>query len=150
MENYDLALKLIFTIKKLKKLNMHKFHNCNITSSQISMLHQIYYKNLSLEKPITVSQISKDNHQTLSATTQIINSLDKEGYIKRGVDKDDRRIIRTTLTKKGTAYIKDHHDKLLIYTQNIITKIGQEQTYKFIEIIEQIISTNMECDSKND
>lgn len=150
MENYDLALKLMSTIKKLKKLNMNKLHNCNITSSQMSMLHQIYYKNLSLEKPITVSQISKDSHQTLSATTQIINSLDKEGYIKREIDKDDRRIIRITLTKKGTDYIKEHHDKLLIYTQNIITKIGQEQTYKFIEIIEQIISTNMEGDSKND
>ena len=81
MENYDLALKLMATFKKLKRLNMHKLNNCNITSSQMSMLHQIYYKNLSFEKPITVSQISKDNHQTLSATTQISNNLDKEDYI---------------------------------------------------------------------
>lgn len=150
MEDYDLAVKLLTTFKKMRKMNVHRIKDCTLTSSQMYMLHHIYHKNKHLEKPTTVSQISKESNQTLSATTQIINSLDKEGYIKREIDKDDRRIIRITLTDKGKQHMKDQHDKMLEYVQGIVEKIGQEQTIQFIDIIEKIISEDLEGDKKND
>ncbi|MCI0502392.1 MAG: MarR family transcriptional regulator [Fusobacteria bacterium] len=150
MENKDLAIKLIDTMRRFKKINMKNFNKCHLTSGQISMLHQIYYKNMKLEKPITVSQISKESQHTLSATTQIINNLDKEGYITRATDQDDRRIIRITLSEKGEKFILEHHKKLISYTNDIIETIGQEQAVIFIEIIEKIIKAKEEEDKKDD
>ena len=150
MENKDLAIKLIDTMRRFKKINMKNFNKCHLTSGQISMLHQIYYKNMKLEKPITVSQISKESLQTLSATTQIINILDKEGYISRATDQDDSRIIRITLSEKGEKFILEHHEKLISYTNDIIETIGQEQAVIFIEIIEKIIKAKEEEDKKDD
>ena len=150
MEKKDLAIKLIDTMRRFKKINMKKFNNCSLTSGQISMLHQIYYKNMRLEKPITVSQISKESQQTLSATTQIINNLDKEGYITRATDQADRRIIRITLSEKGEKFILEHHKKLISYANDIIETIGHDQAVIFIEIIEKIIKAKEEEDKEND
>lgn len=148
--NSDLAIKLMETLRKLRHVKVHNEDECKLTSGQMFMLHLIYSKNKSLEKPLTVSQISSVTTNSLSATTQIVSYLDKIGYTKREIDNDDRRIIRVTLTKKGEEYLIKHRNSILDYVKKIIETIGRDETIVFIGIMEKIISINMEDNIKND
>jgi DNA-binding MarR family transcriptional regulator len=58
---------------------------------------------------------------TPSRVTNLLNSLEKKGYVVREISSQDRRIIKISLTTKGesfatniqTKYVKFHEDILL-------------------------------------
>jgi len=62
---------------------------------------------LSRQDGLTQSQISEFLAKDKAAITRLLNALEKEGLVKRGHDKEDRRIVRSRLTAKGKMAIEE-------------------------------------------
>jgi DNA-binding MarR family transcriptional regulator len=80
-------------------------------------------------------------HETLSvskaAVSQMLGSLEKRGYIRREIDRDNRRKIIITLTKKGNSAIdkgQKHMDGLMA---SIIERFGEEDIRDFVRLLDR-------------
>ncbi|WP_232699854.1 MarR family winged helix-turn-helix transcriptional regulator [Brevibacillus daliensis] len=65
-----------------------------ITMPQISVLRKIK------EGPLTIGQLSKELYLSYSTVSGIVDRLEREEYIERVRDKEDRRVIWIKITDK--------------------------------------------------
>lgn len=70
-----------------------------------------------------------------STITPIITSLEEKGYVLRNIDKEDRRNIYISLTKKGEEYTLNMLKGLLDNLNEYIKFMGIEDTNEFIRLI---------------
>ncbi len=80
----------------------------------------------------TVSEIQSKLHITKSAISQMMNSLEKKGYIKREIDKADRRKVIVTLTKVGKEVWKETKESADNNLEEFISRLGDEKTKQLI------------------
>jgi DNA-binding MarR family transcriptional regulator len=78
-------------------------------------------------------------HETLSvskaAVSQMLGSLEKRGYIRREIDRDNRRKIIITLTKKGKAAIDTGQKCLDDLMASIIERFGAKDMRDFVQTL---------------
>ncbi len=53
-----------------------------------------------------MTDLAHEMNTTLGNVTTIVERIVKEGYLERGSDPDDRRIVRVALTNKGKTFMK--------------------------------------------
>jgi DNA-binding MarR family transcriptional regulator len=92
-------------------------------------------------------------HETLAvskaAVSQMLSSLEKRDYIQRETDRDNRRKIIITLTKKGKAAVdiaEKNMDALLLC---IIERFGEEDSRNLVRLLDRFAETVDEAMSKN-
>ena len=56
----------------------------------------------------TISQVGEKLHLTPGTMTSMADRLIRKGYVERIRDKDDRRIVRLRLTKRGRVLYRAH------------------------------------------
>lgn len=56
------------------------------------------------------NELSEAMSLTTSTSTRMIDSLVKEGFVERGQDRFDRRLVVVRLTQKGKKLTKDIRD----------------------------------------
>ena len=149
-DNKEIAIKLMDTLRKFKKMAFLTKCNNDLTPGQIGMLHLIYHQGNNEIKGISVSQLSELSQQTPSGVTQAINFLENKELVTRTIDEDDRRIMRVRLTPTGLKQVKEHHQNLLNLSYDFIENLGQEKISTFIEILEDMIAYGERINKKDD
>lgn len=87
---------------------------------------------------IGISEVQEVLHITKSAISQMMNSLEKKGFIQRKIDKEDRRKIIVTLTQAGKNILKETKESANENLGKIISNLGEENTKQFIELLNQV------------
>jgi DNA-binding MarR family transcriptional regulator len=70
-----------------------------------------------------------------AAVSQTLGSLEKKGYIERGIDRNNRRKILITLTESGAAALQNSTDTLDALTASLITRFGEADTANLITLV---------------
>lgn len=123
-----LAENLITFIPFIHRKLMKDFPIIGISKQQMFLLHHISHHN---EKPM--SYYSEKMMIPKSNLTIITDKLIEEGFIERGFDQRDRRIIILKITEKGSAYllefkkkvIKEMEMKLSVYSDSNINRLNE-------------------------
>lgn len=149
-ENKELAIKMMDTLRRFKKVGFHTKCNNDLAPGQIGMLHLIYHQGNNDIKGISVRELSILSQQTPSGVTQAINFLVNKELVTRTIDEDDRRIMRVKLTPLGLKQVKEHHQNLLNLSNEFIENLGQEKISTFIEILEEMIAYGERNNKKDD
>lgn len=87
---------------------------------------------------INVSQISNKLQVTSPTVTELIKSLSGKGYIERYTDARDKRVVDIKLTDKGEKFVQKvtaYYDTLF---SGLIERLGEEQSGKLIELLDQV------------
>jgi DNA-binding MarR family transcriptional regulator len=87
-----------------------------LSARQIETLERLFH---SPDCSLTPAQIAEGVHLTRSAMTSNLDSLERKGYLTRATHKDDRRMVKVTLSKAGVDYC----EKQLPVRYRDITKI---------------------------
>ncbi|UVI28448.1 MarR family winged helix-turn-helix transcriptional regulator [Paenibacillus spongiae] len=83
---------------------------------------------------IKVSELSEILHITMPSVSQMINGLEEKGYVKRVTTKNDRRVVYLTLDVEGEAALKKAKNAFLSYTNELVARLGHEETEQFITL----------------
>ncbi|MGZ9583131.1 MarR family winged helix-turn-helix transcriptional regulator [Paenibacillus marinisediminis] len=83
---------------------------------------------------IKVSELSEILHITMPSVSQMINGLEEKGYVKRVTTKNDRRVVYVTLDVEGEAALKRAKKAFLNFTDEIVTRLGHEETEQLITL----------------
>ena len=104
-----------------------------------------------------VSDLPKHMMISKPAMSQLLNGLEKKGYISREIDKSDRRKISAALTPKGEEILgvtKDYADKML---DTVIARFGEENLLQLLalftrltDILEEVRQEMLNNDDKGD
>ncbi len=127
--DYSNALSAIF----LDDLNS----NLNNEFADLSTKQQVILELLRTQTR-TINEISQYFSITASAASQIISKLEKQEYVKREINPDNRREILVHLGKKGQQFIKmgDENQKFII--EKYYAKLPVEDLEKLLDIHEKL------------
>jgi len=67
--------------------------------------------------------------------TDILNTLEKKGMIRREKDPEDRRRVLVMITPKGIRNVTERREQIRIQYSGLYEALGQEDTIKLIELL---------------
>lgn len=89
---------------------------------------------------IQISVLSLAANMSKPAVSQALNSLEDRGLIERFSCKGDRRAVYVTMTDKGTAIMAQGWKTFISLMDCVEKKMGEENTEKLVELVEQFIN----------
>ncbi|HDR4601663.1 MULTISPECIES: MarR family winged helix-turn-helix transcriptional regulator [Bacillus] len=119
-----------YTIDRLIFKHYKQYLNIGITTQQVVVLDIVY-----VAKRSTVGEIAMEMNISSSAVSQLIAKLEKNQYIKREINLQNRREIFITLDEKGVEYFS----KQDYVKQQISDKIYSKLTSKDVNQLERIV-----------
>ena len=110
----------------------------NITNSQWFVLCII-----DEDSAFGIKHISKMLSISSSAATQLVNGLEKKGYVIRATNRQDRRGLNLTLSKQGKKQIMVIRKRHMQMVEDLFKPLSNEDLHQYlklqIKILEQII-----------
>ena len=135
----DLSHDLFQILKRFLHLDLKLKLIDGLTRSEQELLIMLVMNFDETKKVSTVTEISNLLQITAAGVTQLINPLEKAGFIERLPDPHDRRIVRIGLTDKGKSesavLIRDAEEKMVA----LANLLGEEDSRTFLRLMVQVI-----------
>ena len=88
-------------IKSLQDYSQTVYSHFGITGPQLWVLKTLYQNG-----SLSLGELSKGMYLNPSTITGVIDRLEKNGFVLRGRNEIDRRVVKVQLTPKGTELVK--------------------------------------------
>ncbi|WP_045520432.1 MarR family winged helix-turn-helix transcriptional regulator [Neobacillus niacini] len=134
--DYSNALSSLF-LEDYKKLINDEF--ADLSTKQQVILELLRVKNR------TVNEISHFLSITASAASQLISKLEKQYYVKREINPDNRREIIVQLGEKGHRYNQMVEKNQLFIIEKYYAKLPKEDLEKLLDIHEKLYHIGVEA-----
>ena len=108
----------------------------NITNIQMFILGYIYENQN--DKDIYQKDIEKLLNIRRSTTTEILNVMEKNNFVKRIESPGDKRKKIITLSDKGEYYVREFEKSIFIVEKEILKGISNEEKDNFFCVLEKI------------
>ena len=122
------------SIFRFRKVGMAFSTKLDMHVGELFIMKKIAEDTAGSDHTVRVSDIQSSLFITKPAVSQMLNSLERKGYIKRGINTKDRRKIVITLTPEGLAVMdtmQEHADKK---TREVISRLGEENAKQLVEL----------------
>ena len=124
--------------EKLKSEFINAFLRLKETRSRFLVNGDVSWGELAVLKKLeadgNVNGICEMLHITKPAVTHMLNSFEKNGYITRSIDANDRRRIDIKLTGKGKELVKTHKKSYDGFLNLILTRFGESNIRDFVRL----------------
>ncbi|NLX94120.1 MAG: winged helix-turn-helix transcriptional regulator [Clostridiales bacterium] len=140
----DLRNRFVQTMLRFKKMGIVFPPELDIRMGELMVMKAIEGAAPSEGNDVFVSDIHSYHFMTKPAISQILNGLEEKKYVRRKIDKADRRKIAVTLTPKGKdilAQTKEFADDMI---GTVISRFGEDNTRQLIELFTQLTDVSEE------
>ena len=91
------------------------------------------------DKPgITMGELCERLYLACSTATDLIDRMEKNGYLERNRDTEDRRVIRLSITEKGQNIIDQVINARRRYVDSILKQLTQEEMDQLAQSLEKL------------
>lgn len=125
-------------IIRFRKFGIILPHTSDLNTTELVVMRGLEGNCPYSENNISISEVQDGLHITKSAISQMMNSLEKKGFIERKIDTEDRRKIVVTLTQAGKDILKETKESANYNLNEIISNLGDENTKQFIDLLNQV------------
>lgn len=133
--------------KRYKKRHLLEVNDHPPTKTQGKVLYYIYQV-ISRGEKIYQKDIEKKFTIRRSTATELLKSLEAEGYIVRKTSKEDARLKEISLTKKANEGINSLQSSLISYISVLKTGITKEEIETLLKILQKI-NANLEKEEQS-
>ncbi len=133
--NTELKDSLVRSIFRFKKVGFHFPPGTDLRLGELYVMRLIAENALDSAENVYAADIQNGLHVSRPAISQMLNSLEEKGYIRREIDGRDRRRLLLTLTAKGEKIMqvmKGHANRVIA---EIISRFGEENTTRLIGLL---------------
>lgn len=124
---------------------MRKQLNKLLSKGNLSIGEYLVLRNLSSdEKDVKASELSDILELSRPSITRILNELEQREYIKREIDRNDRRSVSIELTDSGREALEQANKRILDVAERLVISLGDSDTDKLIELIKKLTETYKE------
>lgn len=133
MEEIDLRIhgfmEKFMTLRRLMRRTQRKENN---TRFLLIIIHSIEEG-----KPVMVSQLSQKMEITNAASTQMVDSMVKHGWVSRTQDEHDRRIMWVELTDEGKRILNETYQESKRFMKGMFDYLGEEDVQNLDRILDK-------------
>jgi DNA-binding MarR family transcriptional regulator len=136
----DRALKeqLVNATLRFKRTGMMFSSGLDIHMGELIVMKAISSHISCSDRNVYVSDIQGSLYITKPAVSQLLNALEKKGYVRRRIDEDDRRKIAVTLTSKGRETLKRTTEDIDRMLGTVIVRLGEENARELIRLFTRL------------
>ena len=139
MEGPDLAIELMKTTGKLF-FGMKPGHNHirSMMHGEMFILDYLERKNCTAMP----GELSNMTGGSSARTAIALRNLEQKGYIRRDIDKADRRKIIVSLTDEGRKLTLEERGEILRRMRAIVDELGENDVREYIRIVGRIVEVS--------
>jgi len=141
LEKSELARGLMNIFKQVHKDFQHYLFKSIVPNQKMTPLFvMMRLKKASCNRNdgVRVSDIASSIGITVPAITQIITVLEKDGFIRRAMDPDDRRAVRVILTPEGEAMLEPAIRALDEVFISLIDYLGEDESKTLMKLLDRV------------
>jgi DNA-binding MarR family transcriptional regulator len=86
----------------------------------------------------TMGCLAKMLNLTMSAVTVIVDRMVKKGFVKRERSREDRRVVKVTLMKKGEDTIKGINKERRHMANELFSVLSEKERKEYLRLIEKV------------
>jgi len=109
---------------------------------QMPLAHMEALRFIQESKQVLMKDVADFLAITPPSATVLVNNLVSLGYVQRGADKSDRRIIRLSLTKKGHNVLQKGIKERCVKFKKLLTNLNKKEQLEFLHILKLMIKDN--------
>lgn len=126
-------------IGEMRRYLMQSKPFLGITHSEMTILHMIDICDRRGARAST-TWLSSRLGLTKSTVSQTLNSMEEKGWIRRGIDPDNRRQTLIDLTEAGKEKMEEVFQEGKVRIGKILETMGREDAERFIEMTEKFLA----------
>jgi DNA-binding MarR family transcriptional regulator len=130
--------KLLVALHSLKKSQTWFSSIGGISRGEYFLLHRIFHlaENAEENNPgAKITDLSKAVQMSRPAISQMLNSLEKKGYIERIMAKSDRRVVYVKLTETGSEQLAKNQQQFHFLFNQIVEELGSQDTAELVRLV---------------
>lgn len=89
------------------------------------------------EEGITAGEISRRTGIGTGGVANVLNMLEKKGYIERRMSPSDRRSVQVFLSDTGRDLVRAKQQEVITATARLLQRMGREDTEELIRLLEK-------------
>ena len=137
----------MFRLKKMMNRGLGRdLDNANITMSEFILMREVAENTKESYNPMALTEVREYLSVSKAAVSQMLNSLEKRGYLTREVDVNNRRNIIVVLTEVGQEVYQKKNQEFLDRFEKVIQGIGDTDISHFIAMINKMADAMGEQD----
>lgn len=150
----ELEEQLVRSIFQFKRLAATGFgmdimnSSSQLNMTELMLMNEIADNTVSSGNNVGISDVREYLSVSKPAVSQILNSLEKKGFILRDIDKRNRRNLIVTLTDAGRTVLESEFEKFNNKLKQIISFLGEEDVKKMIAIVNRMIEISNDLSDK--
>jgi DNA-binding MarR family transcriptional regulator len=133
-EHQKAALNILYTYNWITERTKEVFATEDITPQQFNILRILRGSH---PKPLSTLQIRERMLDKMSDTSRIVDRLISKGLVKKGICKDDRRLVDVMITDKGKKLL-ERLDARQEEMDNIISNISKKEAAILSDLLDKI------------
>lgn len=129
----------MFRLKKMMNYGLGRdTNNINITMSEYILMREVAENTKDVYNPSALTEVREYLSVSKAAVSQMLNSLEKRGYILREIDPNNRRNIIVILTEEGKNAYGKKNQEFYNRFEMVIQGIGEKDVSQFIAMINKM------------
>ena len=112
----------------------------SITVTQFTVLYFVWH----VKGDLSSAQLSRRFSMTPQSMNELIAVLQRKKLLKKAVDPAHKRILRISLTTKGTQLLKDCNTAIDHVEEELLAGLSKGDTEKFREFVGKILASGRE------
>lgn len=138
-EKQKLAMKtysrMINALESIETWLQDEYRRYGLTENQFIIMENLYYSG-----PLTLSDVVEKIAKSEANPTQVIDSLEKSGFIERHRSTKDRRYVLLFLTKSGSEKIAQHSDNHVKSITSLLKVLSTEEQGELSALCSKIVA----------
>jgi MarR family 2-MHQ and catechol resistance regulon transcriptional repressor len=135
-EHQKAALNILYTYNWITERTKEVFASEDITPQQFNILRILRGSH---PKPLSTLQIRERMLDKMSDTSRIVDRLIGKGLVKKGICKDDRRLVDVMITDKGKKLL-ERLDTRQEEMDDILSNISKKEAALLSDLLDKIRS----------
>lgn len=131
-DKLEQIVSLVFTMRQISNSNFS-----NEKCKEFSVLHYIALRYIQEKKPL-MKELAEFLAITPPSATSLINTLSGAGLAKRVEEKNDRRIVRLFITKKGEENLKKKQEIIAHNMRKRLECLNKKEREDLIKILTKL------------
>ena len=142
------AQKLLRAFSQFKKIHWKPPHIKDLKPSEFMVLQVVKHFYIDGTDSMMVSEISDQLKIARPTVTQLVNSLQRKGFLEKHRDEHDKRVVRIHLSEKGKDLAKKGADEFYRRFEGLAEHLGNAKSDELAVLLQEVFDYFQETESK--
>lgn len=132
------AQRLLEAFSRFRRLGWRQTPIEGVSHSEFMIINIIKRTSAETGTGMRVSEISNILQVAPPTITQQLNNLESRDYIARQIDKEDRRVIRVSLTPSGLVLVEKAHNDFIASITGLVDYLGEQDSNHLSDLLAKV------------